>query len=479
MPASRVGQVLAVAWILFVLFLVFHVMAELWKKRNSGGPGLTPNRYILATIFVWGVEIQVLRITALGTGYKAAPFWRLNWWAPFTLWWPPEFLKHPAASGSEIVVAVLGAALAVGVVLNVLRLRNASLPRWIATLALVPFVNLALFLFLAITPSRKVDEQRMASWKDRLLPRDALSSALVSCVLTAFVGLMVAEFGIDHFGTYGWTLFAAGPVVMGFVAAVIYCSAEPRSSDSCIYVAMGSVILIGLAFIGFALEGLACILMAAPIALPLAALGGWFGYLVQRRSEQTPQFAGALLLLPFMMYGEKHVLTDARQIAVSTSIVIHAPANRVWTSVVRLSSVPKPESPIFHSVAYPIKTTLEGAGTGARRQCVFSTGSIVEPIEVWSPGKELRFAVVSQPPLMRELTPYSDVHPPHLKLEYLRSKEGQFTLSAQPDGSTLLTGTSYYESRLWPGEYWQIWTDAIAHTVHRVVLAEIKRQAER
>src|SRR5579872_242188 len=52
-----------------------------------------------------------------------------------------------------------------------------------------------------------------------------------------------------------------------------------------------------------------------------------------------------------------------------------------------------------------------------------SIGSIVEPIDVWNPGRELRFSVISQPPLMRELSPFSDVHPPHLKLKYLRSKK--------------------------------------------------------
>ena len=67
---------------------------------------------------------------------------------------------------------------------------------------------------------------------------------------------------------------------------------------------------------------------------------------------------------------------------------------------------------------------------------------------------------------------------PHLKLEYLRSREEQFTLTPQADGTTLLTGTSYYESRLWPGDYWQLWTDMVAHQVHRVVLREIKTQSE-
>jgi hypothetical protein len=381
----------------------------------------------------------------------------------------------------EWLVVVTIAALASAVLVSCWRLQNADLPVWLGLLALIPFVNFGLFLFLSVVPTRQVKSERRG-WMDLLLPRDPLGSAVASCLITALLGMALSQFGTVYLGTYGWVLFTLIPIVMGFLSALIYGAAEPRGATSCVSVALASVVLGGLAILGFAIEGAVCVLMAAPLALPLAALGGWLGYLAQRRTDltaQTPQIAGALLLfLPFMMYGEQRSRTEARQIAVSTSIVIHASADRVWTSVIHLASVPKPDSAIFYSVAYPIKTTLQGTGAGAQRQCVFSTGSIVEPIEIWSPGRELRFAVISQPPLMRELTPYSDVHPPHLKLEYLRSKEGQFTLSRQPDGTTLLTGTSYYESRLWPGRYWQIWTDAIAHQVQRVVLQEIKRRAE-
>jgi len=449
------------------------------QRQKAARPGLAPGSYILISLCAWAAETNLIRSVSLSRSAQQ-PMWSL-----FTLWWPPEVLSHGNslswARQPELLLVVLGVSLGAAVTLGALRLRNAALPVWIALLALVPFANLGLFIFLSIVPARPLNVLRH-NWTDYLLPRDQLGSAVVACLITAGTGIALSQFGTVYLGTYGWALFALIPVAMGFLSAAIYGASEPRSASSCMWVALASVALGGLAILGFAIEGAVCVLMAAPLALPLAALGGWLGYLVQRRTElspQTPQIAGALLLfLPFMMYGEHRARTDARQIAVSTSIVIHAPADRVWQSVIHLASVPKPESVIFHSVAYPIRTSLEGSGLGATRQCVFSTGSIVEPIKVWDPGRELRFSVVSQPPLMRELTPYSDVHPPHLKLEYLRSREGQFTLTPQADGTTLLAGTSYYESRLWPGEYWQLWTDMIAHQVHRVVLREIKKQSE-
>ena len=476
------------AWIagaMYSLFLMVRVATISRRTKQPDAAGTGPSAYIVLSILLWTVEAHLSTLALHGSAAE----WgrgRLGWnyWDPFTLWWPPEVLAHwPTLSWAQspngmavLLVLALGAAVA----LSIMRLRNAALPVWIAVLALIPFVNFGLFLFLSVVPARSLDREHRL-WTASVLPRDPLGSAVVSCLITALLGIGFSQFGTLFLGSYGWVLFTLVPVVMGFCAAVIYGLSEPRSYWSCVSVALVSVALGGLAILGFAIEGAFCVLLAAPLALPLAAFGGWLGYLVQRRDEtaQAPQIAGALLFfLPFIMYGEQRGRSEARQIEVSTSIVIHAPADRVWQSVIHLASVPKPDSVIFHSVAYPIRTTLQGTGIGATRQCVFSTGSIVEPIKVWQPGHELRFAVLAQPPLMRELSPYSDVHPPHLKLEYLRSKEGQFTLSPLPDGATLLTGTSYYESRLWPGAYWQIWTDGIAHTVHRVVLGEIKRQSE-
>ena len=469
-----------------VFLVVRSVQNAIHERNRENFGGLRSSTYFSLSLLIWIAEKNLTEVVIRGWParriYEAST---LNLWAPFTLWWPPSILSRWAllhtVKRPELIFFILASALLIAVTLSVFRLRNARLPVWIALFALIPFVNFGLLVFLSMTPSRAA-EKDTSDWRDYVLPRNQLGSAVVSCILTAALGLACSQFATAFVGSYGWTLFTLVPVVMGFIAACVYGISEPRSSISCVSVALASVVLGGLAILGFAIEGAVCLLMAAPLALPLAALGGWLGYLVQRRtvlSAQTPQIAGALLLfLPFMMYGEQRTRTEARQIAVSTSVSIHAPAERVWTSVIHLASVPKPDSVIFLSVAYPIKTTLEGTGTGAHRRCVFSTGSIVEPIEVWNPGRELRFSVIAQPPLMRELSPYSEVHPAHLKLEYLRSREGQFMLSRQADGSTLLTGTSYYESRLWPGAYWQIWTDMIAHEVHRIVLQEIKRKAE-
>jgi hypothetical protein len=110
------------------------------------------------------------------------------------------------------------------------------------------------------------------------------------------------------------------------------------------------------------------------------------------------------------------------------------------------------------------------------RNCIFSTGPFIEPIEVWEPPTLLRFRVSAQPDPMREWSPYH-IHPAHMD-DYLRSHRGQFFLEALPDGRTRLIGTTWYSNRMWPSHYWNLWSNYIIHRIHGRVLRHIQKLAE-
>jgi hypothetical protein len=115
------------------------------------------------------------------------------------------------------------------------------------------------------------------------------------------------------------------------------------------------------------------------------------------------------------------------------------------------------------------------------RRCSFSTGDFVEPIEVWDEPRLLRFSVTQCPPPMQEWNPFHDhdeVHAAHLH-GYFQARRGQFELEPQPDGTTLLRGTTWYSHGLRPESYWWLWSDALVHTIHRRVLEHIRTAAER
>jgi hypothetical protein len=283
--------------------------------------------------------------------------------------------------------------------------------------------------------------------------------------------------------TYGWGLFIALPFVMGFTAAVTYGVRRPRSLSECIIVASLSVAVMGVALLAFAIEGLICLIMAMPIAVPLAAFGGACGFLVQRRRwSQTgaPAFLSVILLfVPGVQWTEHAVSPSNPTYVVRSAVDINAPPEKVWKQVVSFSQIPPPTEWIFRAgVAYPIRAQIFGSGPGAERHCVFSTGAFVEPIEIWDEPHRLKFSVTANPPPMEEWTPYAHLDTPHLH-GFLVSSGGQFLLTPLPNGGTRLEGTTWYRHGLAPSAYWRVWSDVIIHKIHMRVLRHIQEEAEK
>ena len=186
----------------------------------------------------------------------------------------------------------------------------------------------------------------------------------------------------------------------------------------------------------------------------------------------------ALLAVPTL--GIDHVLNSQPPLmSVVTSVVIAAPPEIVWKHVVTFEDVPPPQDLLFKlGVAYPTHAEISGHGVGAIRRCVFSTGTFVEPIEVWDEPRLLRFSVEECPPPMRELSPHGAIETRHLH-GYFVSEAGQFKLTQLEDGQTRLEGTTWYRHRIAPAAYWKLWSDYLIHRIHLQVLTHIKALAER
>jgi hypothetical protein len=222
--------------------------------------------------------------------------------------------------------------------------------------------------------------------------------------------------------------------------------------------------------------------MAAPLLAVLAILGAAVGYLIQfhpPEPSQSPKiFCVVVLMLPALMITEKLQAPEAPVFKVVSSIEIQAPPPAVWNNVISFSELPPPDEFIFRmGIAYPMRATIQGQGPGAVRHCVFSTGSFVEPIEIWEAPDLLRFSVLQNPAPMQEWTPYDEIHPPHLEGFFL-SRKGQFRLIKLSNNRTLLEGTTWYTHRLWPQAYWRFWSDYVIHQIHGRVLKQIKRCSE-
>jgi hypothetical protein len=415
-------------------------------------------------------------------------------WGLFNYWVPVRDVARITAlrNGDTLFLATMVVMslpfIWVGVTLTAKRLRSANLPSALVLLFFVPFLNLLFFLLLSLIPAQNADIRRKEkpepnnNFFRRTVPESSLGSAAVSLLFTVPCGLGIAVIGEQALRNYGWGLFVALPFTMGFTAALIYGVRKPRSLGGCMGVASLSVTLLGVGLLGLAVEGVFCLLMALPLALPLAAFGGSFGYLVQRRRwypNGAPAFLSVLLIFVPGIQWVEHVAAPTPPVyVVRTTIDIQASPEKVWRQVVSFSEIAPPTEWMFRAgIAYPIRAGIQGAGVGAERHCVFSTGAFVEPIEIWDEPRRLKFSVTSNPAPMEEWTPYRHIEPPHLH-GFLVSNGGQFLLTPLPNGGTRLEGTTWYRHSLWPAEYWRLWSDAIIHKIHLRVLRHIREEAE-
>jgi uncharacterized membrane protein YhaH (DUF805 family) len=375
-----------------------------------------------------------------------------------------------------------------GIALTVRRLRAVGLPTALAVLFFVPLVNFLFFLVLIVLNSKPEEPQPKAAHLRRLREihariasgGPALNGA-VALVFTVPIGLGLSLLSATYLEQYGWALFVGLPFTLGMTSVLLFGFQEIRSFGSCMAVSALSIAFLGAALLAIAFEGFICLLMAAPIGFVLGLMGGLIGYVIQLRPwgvEEAPYIILALALsMPALMAAEFHAHPDPEVWEVTSVVEVDAPPEVVWRHVVSFSELPEPNEWYFQTgIAYPIRAEIHGAGAGAVRHCVFSTGPFVEPITDWDAPQRLEFSVRDQPPPMKEWSPY-DIHPPHLD-HYLVSQKGRFLLTALPDGRTRLEGTTWYTNKMWPAAYWQLWSDGIIHRIHMRVLKHVKNLAE-
>ncbi len=364
----------------------------------------------------------------------------------------------------------------VAISMSVRRAADAGSSPWLGLLVLVPIVNLVFMPLMCFPPPSEG-----ANWSphgDGDAEEERATSAAMALGTSLVVGALMLFISVYLLASYGASLFMGTPLLMGAVAAFQYNRVHSRSYGASIGLGLAAVSVGGLGLLLFALEGLICVAMAVPLMLPLGGLGGLMGKAIAESTRRPgSELLAALTLLPVWALAESYSTGTARH-EVITSVEINAPPAVVWQHVIGFPDLPPPSEWYFRwGIACPERARIEGQGVGAIRYCEFSTGTFVEPITHWEPGRRLAFDVTDQPAPMVELSPYRHIHPPHLD-GYLRSNRGEFRLIALPQGRTRLEGSTWYELDMFPQTYWTLWSDFLIHRIHERVLLHVKRLSE-
>jgi uncharacterized membrane protein YhaH (DUF805 family) len=423
------------------------------------GVGLTAFKYAVDALLIWRFADVV--------------------WTPFDyaspLWTTRQQLtENGPAWLPALLVAIALPFLWIGVSMSMRRAIDAGYTPWIALLFFVPVINFVLMAVLSLLPP--LSRMKWPVAPPPLAMDDRMKSAMLGVAASVGITLLTVGIGVYFRRSYSTGLFLGVPFTIGYISSYIYNHGHARPAGQSILLAMGSVTIACGSLVVFALEGLICIAMAWPIALAVALPGAVLGRIMASRDVPGSTGAGLALLAPLLVGVEPRPTPPAHEVL--TVVDIAAPPEVVWNHVVTFPDLAPPTELLFRAgVAAPTRARIEGRGVGAIRYCDFTTGSFVEPITAWEDNRLLRFDITAQAPPMTELSPYRDVNPPHLD-GYFRATEGEFQLSALPDGRTRLEGRTRYVVEMFPQAYWTVPARAIVTAIHTRVLNHIQTLAE-
>lgn len=454
---------------------VHHVVRLLFGFRER----VSRRAYLTAGVVLMAVKYGTdATVAALVTGRFFTPWDYIN---------PLVFLRKRALTGGPEAptpeLLLIGLALFslpfmwIAVTMTMRRAADAGRSPWFGLLILVPGANYLTMLAFASVPS-----VTRSSWPlpvPPVSPDARLRSALLGVLCGASIAAGMTALSVYVLGSYGASLFFGTPLVIGAASSYIFNHGHPRTLQASIIVALVAIAISGAGLLLFALEGVLCLAMAAPVACGLAVLGAIIGRAIAVGSNAPgAQAAVAVLALP-LLAGAETTLDEPLAREVMTVREIDAPPEVVWQNVVTFSELPPPHEWFFEAgIAYPLRARIEGSGVGAVRFCEFSTGPFVEPITVWDEPRRLSFSVTAQPKPMHEWSPYDAVNAPHLQ-GAMKSERGEFRLTALDGGRrTRLEGSTWYTLHMAPALYWRVWAEWLLHAIHTRVLAHIEELSE-
>ncbi len=291
-------------------------------------------------------------------------------------------------------------------------------------------------------------------------------TGLATIGLTMLAASMPAnDLSPDYSPLYVFSTFTIVPITMGLNLEIIRSKGGMEHRDKAFCSMLNLIVAYALCTVVLR-EGVICLFLASPLVILFHVLGVYLGSLVVRKSNRklnSSIMPGLLTILMFDMLSP-HAFHNSE----SDSMLIHARPEVVWQYI---AAYPENREPTRYwlwklGLPAPLQSNASSVKVGADRQCRFTGGVFAEErITDVEPCKHLAFEVVKQPD-----------HPEavgHFKLE-----RGEFILRDNGDGTTTLTGTSWYELRVYPAWYYDFWVQDIVRNVHLRVMQHIKRLSE-
>ena len=182
--------------------------------------------------------------------------------------------------------------LVVGVVLTVRRLRDAGWPLWLVAVLLRAHADQPRLFHRAVSRAESVAR---GSWEAGRRDRRARGGELEVDGHSAPLFIREGDRGdpdplagrrggglLRHARPqdYGWSLFVGLPFVLPMLSVVIYGSGREVTLGQCLWIGLLWMLAAIVLLVATAFEGLICIIMMLPLAVPVVMLGAMVGYFI-------------------------------------------------------------------------------------------------------------------------------------------------------------------------------------------------------
>ena len=282
----------------------------------------------------------------------------------------------------------------------------------------------------------------------------------------------IAAIGIDKYAIEWkqqtvliFSEFVIVPFLMGIISTWFWRNLHLNGRRLFAYATCNYFIAVFLSYI-FLKEGFICLLIVSPLIVLFVIAGTYTGNYMFKKNNQTLNVS-IVSLLAFVFLADS-LSTHQYENEVSDTITVNAPVATVWKNVVAFKRIQAKNKYWMFNIGLPspVESTVTGYYKGAGRKCIFSNGYVFdEVISVFDPGNNLTFDVTHQP------------RDPEI-MNHLDLVRGQFLLKDNGNGTTTLTGNSWYKLYVFPTWYYDIWAQSITQNVHLRVMAHIKELSE-
>lgn len=283
----------------------------------------------------------------------------------------------------------------------------------------------------------------------------------------------------------GWVMTVAflvlGPLILGFLTVRHATENKTLSVWDWIWLPWIAVTLM-MAIVGlFAWEGAICVVMALPITLAVASIGGIAAGLLSRSHRLSTRTTACLAVLPFLLAPAEAALQSPVQTrSVASAIRIHASAPMIWHNIERVTAISPAElhTSWAQRIGFPrpVEATLSYAGIGGVRHASFERGLLfIETVTAWEPNQRLAFTIKADSANIPPTT--LDEHVT-IGGRYFDVLDGEYSLEPLPNGDTMLHLTSHQRLSTDFNGYAGLWSDAVMQSLQQNILQVIQHRCE-